>query len=504
MKKQWAVLVSVALLLVPSLAFANGKAETSTVQEKDNTPTKIVWMMYGDNTPTEKNSVLNAINKKFNVDLSIIYVPEKDYSNKLNTLIAAHTLPDIFWVNGNVLDTTQLRDAGLVRKLDDLLPSYGQNILREVGTELKKTPVNQKDGIYAIIPGSLNYTSNLSIRTDWLANLNLSMPTDLDSFHEVLKAFTYGDPDKDGKDDTVGYVGTMASMRTFETIFGAYGICVDKPYLMDDGTVTTWMKAPQYLSAIKYLRTLYQEGLMDPDFATIPLMSSFEKLWTGKTGAFDFQDVGTTNNWMPGRYTEKPVPTFGFTVLTGPEGKSGAIKQYPRYAWQHLISSNCKHPEVALALIDYMYSEEGDELTYLGIEGKHYKWIDKENGKYELLGEYKDPMVGRADGVFVYNKMLPLLNTEVRTMNKQTQDGQTYAREHSLAYPFIIKQLEANKKYGSALSDITKEAFAQLIVSTGDIEKEYQAFVERWNNEGGLAYEKEATATYKAQLAAEK
>ena len=59
--------------------------------------------------------------------------------------------------------------------------------------------------------------------------------------------------------------------------------------------------------------------------------------------------------------------------------------------------------------------------------------------------------------------------------------------------------LEASTEYGSTLSDITSEALAQLIVTTGDVEAEYNAFVERWNNEGGLEFEAEATAAYKAE-----
>lgn len=498
MKNGVLVFILIATIMMPLAA--SGDSEKASESDE---PVKLTWMMNGDNTPTENNAVLRALEEKFNVDLTIIYVPEADYISKLNTLIAARNLPDIFWVDGSKIDTIQFRDQGMLMKLDSLLESYGPHVLQEVGDTLSAVPLNQKDGVYGLIPGSLNYTSNLSIRTDWLENLNLEMPTNLDEFYDVLFAFTYDDPDGNGKDDTIGYVGTMAAMRTFEHIFGAYGICIDKPYLMEDGTVTTYMKAPLYLDAIKYLRKLYQEGLMDPDFATMPLMSAFEKLWTGRTGAFDFQNVGTTNNWMPGRYTETPVPTFDFAILAGPGGKGGPVKEYPRYNYINAIASTCEHPEIAMQLIDYQYSQEGDELTYLGVEGVHYEWIDEANGTYKLLGEFTDPATYRADGAFVYNHMWTLENTEVRTMNKLTQEGQALARENSVEYPNIIAPLESFKEYGATLNDITKETFAQLIVTRGDLEAEYEEFVNRWDNEGGLMYEKEATQAYKDQIASE-
>ena len=73
--------------------------------------------------------------------------------------------------------------------------------------------------------------------------------------------------------------------------------------------------------------------------------------------------------------------------------------------------------------------------------------------------------------------------------------------ENAFDWPKINAVLEADTEYGSTLSDITKEALAQLIVTTGDVEAEYKAFVERWNEEGGLEWEKEATAAYKAEHA---
>ena len=491
---------SLSLLLVLCLCVMMLSGITVALAEE--TP-ELTLMMFGDNTPTEDNAVLRAIEEKLGIKLNVIYVPAADYTAKLNTLVASRTLPDVFTIDGAKIAAEEFRDQGMLLKLDELLPAYGPHIMAEIGDVLYNSPVNQKDGVYAVFPASLDYASNLSVRTDWLENLGLSMPTNLDELYEVLKAFTFDDPDGNGENDTIGYVGSMASMRTFEHIFGAYGICVNKPYLMEDGTVTTYMKAPLYLEAIKYLRQMYQDGILDPDFATIPLMSAFEKLWTGRVGVFDFQGVGTTNNWMPGRYTEDPVPTFGFAIIAGPGGQGGPIKQYPRYTLYTAISSTTQYPEKAMELIDFLTSEEGDELTYLGVEGLHYEWVDMDAGQYKKIEPFNDAAAHRADGGFVYWCGYAANNAELRTMNELTRDGQALAREYGIAYPKIIKTLEAEREYGTTLSDIAMEAFAQLIVTTGDVDEEYQEFVARWEEEGGLEYEAEATEAYAEQLAAQ-
>lgn len=489
-----------SLLLVLSLCLTLFSGITTALA--DETP-ELTIMLSGDNTPTEDNSVLRAIEEMLGIKLNVIYVPAADYTAKLNTLVASRTLPDVFRIDGTQIAAEDFRDQGMLLKLDDLLPAYGPNIMAEIGDVLNNSPVNQKDGVYAVFPASLDYASNLSVRTDWLAKLGLSMPTNLDELYEVMRAFTYDDPDGNGVDDTIGYVGSMASMRTFEHIFGAYGICVDKPYLLEDGTVTTYMKAPLYLDAIKYLRSMYQDGILDPDFATIPLMSAFEKLWTGRVGVFDFQNVGTTNNWMPGRYTENPTPTFDFAIIAGPGGTGGPIKQYPRYTYYLAASSTTKYPEKAVELMNFFFSEEGDTLTYLGVEGTHYEWVDKNAGQYKKIEPYNDSATHRADGGFVYWLGMPANNAELRTMNALTQAGQALARENGIEYPKIIATLDADREYGSTLSDITKEAFAQLIVTTGDVDAEYAEFVSRWEEEGGLEFEAEATQAYADQLAAE-
>lgn len=51
-----------------------------------------------------------------------------------------------------------------------------------------------------------------------------------------------------------------------------------------------------------------------------------------------------------------------------------------------LISKNCKHPERAIAFLDYLMSEHGQLLTYLGVEGVTY---DIKDGKPVLRDNIK-------------------------------------------------------------------------------------------------------------------
>lgn len=51
------------------------------------------------------------------------------------------------------------------------------------------------------------------------------------------------------------------------------------------------------------------------------------------------------------------------------------------------ISKNCRYPERALKLLEFLYSDEGQVLSNFGIEGESY-YIDETDGKYYYTNEY--------------------------------------------------------------------------------------------------------------------
>ena len=497
----------VSCLLVVSVLASLTACGKSTPNAKAGSeakgPVTLSILIGGDNTPPSTSNVLKQITKETDIAITPMYVPNADYSTKLNTLVASKSLPDIFYTS-DPTNAVQFKQNGAIADLTELVPKYMTGYYPDAKDVLSKNPLNTDGKIYAVFSLMVDYAANMNIRTDWLKNVGLSMPTDLDSLYNVLDAFTNKDPDKDGKKDTFGLSASIiVGWENFSTIFGAYGVPSGKPIIADDGTVTTFMKAPNYLEAVKYFRKLYENGLIDPDFATVPAMTSYGKLWNGQCGAIDFRCVGPTNNWMPSRYTEKVTPTFDFATVKGPDGEAGLPIQYPDYLKSVMVSSQCKNPDAAARLLDFFYSEKGDELLRLGVEGLHFKWTDKENGQYEMIKPYDDDATNRNDGVFVYwqpHLITPVDNAEVRTFNKQTQEGVALASKNStIPWAYIYTPFEASKTYGANLSQIEKEVFCTLITTKGDVEAEYKKGVARWDDEGGKTWEKEATEAYKSQ-----
>lgn len=477
--------------------------EASDAGEGPEEAAEITIMMDGDNTPNATNLVLDKLGEMTNTKINMIYTPTDDAATKRSTMAASDTLPDMFRVINVVTEAQEYADAGLIYNLaglEDKAPNWFKN----AGELLNWVPANKDGAIYYVPDGQLGYAYNLNIRTDWLNNLNMEMPTNLDELYDVYYAFTNNDPDGNGKKDTFG-LATDSDPRSFDSIFGAYGIPANKNNIvLDDGTVSIYTKHPNYLEAIKYIRRLINDGLVEPDWLTIPPMDKFGKMWNGVAGAMEFQCVGPTNNWMPGRYTEEVTPTFGFAVIEGPDGSKGVSPQFANITGGWCIAARTENIDACLRVADFCCTDEGNDLLYLGVEDVMFKWIDRDNGEYEYLGEYTDGTKQRAEGGFCYSWLCPpAVNCEMRSFNAQTREGVDLAHENMITEGVVDCQdvLQTRSDYGSDMDSVISEMYVALLQAGSDDELQgiFDEYMKRWETEAhGAEWEKEITEWYNA------
>jgi putative aldouronate transport system substrate-binding protein len=458
-------------------------------------PRRTITSLHSENTAlVDKPKIVLEACERLNIDWKPTVVGSADLITKLNALIAAKTVPDIF--SFGISDGVKYRDNGLIIDMTALLNKYGADI--KANRQAYLSGGLNSDGKLWGIPTPPGYPMMICIRTDWLKNLNLSVPTDTESFYNVMKAFTKDDPNKNGKADTLGLTILMDGFGTFEGIFSAFGFSNSAPIILNK-TVTSYIKHPNFLKSIEYLRRLYNEGLMEPDFVSIPQMKAWEKLWTGVTGATCWSPVGPLNNWLA-RYTETVKPEMTAIILSGPDSKATV---YNRLSSSYYgISSTCKYPEEAMRLANYFSTPAGDELLYLGVKGVHFDWDDQASGKFHYLDPYKtDIALQRADGGFMMWATFRRINdnTEIKTLTKATQASLKLAVDNPMATGAIVKKPAIETELGTTLADIEKECVASLIVSKGDIKSELAAFITKWDKEGGATWEKQATEIYKQE-----
>ena len=489
MKKTLACLLAAILCLTLAMSYA--LAEEATVSA--------IVRSYSGILPPEENFVLDGLEEKlgFNLDI-IVCATNDDYNNRLATLKAARNLPDI--VPATRAELVEMVENGVVLPLDDLLKEYGQNIITDKGQYLEGYTIDgQIYGISSVGAEDIQ-PYMMAVRKDWLDNLGMAVPTNLDELYEVLKAFTLNDPDKNGEKDTRGLCISLNSAYTYKyVIYEAFGISPRYANLVD-GKVVPDLLHPNYLEMIKYYRKLYHEGLMEPDFATRPWIQCAEDLWNGKFGAIVFAPGGTANNWMS-RYSE-PKPEWVFLNLYGVDGvQHGFDNSRPDLADCVAISAACENPVEAMKFLDYFVTEEAQDLILLGIEGKHF--VNNEDGSASYLSPYaEDISLQRNEGGAAYAYIIGSLkhNAPTKTLNATTRDAINLGLSNPFAdavYLFTTPEIEL--ELGSLLTDISLEAFASLIVSNGDIEAEYQSYVDKYLRSGGQEWIEQATEIYNSQ-----
>lgn len=499
-------------------------ASNEEVSKEENAePVTITALLAVGTMPAEDNMVLQEICDRTGINLQVTLVSQADYENRKATLAASKNLPDITGYSGR----SELRDMvnnGIAIPLDDLLESYGQEILENKGDLMEG---NKIDGVTYAVPNGgteASVPSIMAVRQDWLDKLNLSVPETVDEFYEVMKAFTEQDPDGDGTNDTIGFGMGPNNLR--DGIFQAYGIAVkfglevenivdaaDVQAMLENAGIDSSLISqvtdsavdgkllvpeilhPHYLEAVEYMHRMYADGLMEPDFATIPWMQCLEKLWNGTYGAFDFSPVGTTNNWAS-RYTESPVPDFTYTILKT-EYSDGGVLASPIDSAGVIINSQCEHPEAAMEILNFLCSEEGNDLAILGIEGVHYE--DNGDGTVSYLPPYDENLEQqRTEGGFVYNSLMDRMGSAtLKTFNQVTTDAIEMGMENQLADSvFLVDSPEILVETGSILTDMLDETFASLVVTNGNIEEEYGSYLERFCRSGGIDWVKQATEIY--------
>ena len=269
MKKAFVVLALVALLSMS--LFANGTAENKVQSDKPVTITMWYNAAVTEAGPLPDDWVgFKIIKDELNIDLKLSVLPSNvsDQDVKIQAAGAGNNLPDIFKVSRPVLEN--LVKQGLVAELDDdfykAMPNRTAKYYSDPDT-MNNASINGKN--YGMsVPLSTKANEGLVIRKDWLDNLGLSVPTTLEELREVMKAFTFNDPDGNGKNDTYGYGAFVESNSLLKgypgsrlyPLMGAFNVA--GLWSMSSSTLGLNVFRPEFYDIMVYIKSICDEGLI--------------------------------------------------------------------------------------------------------------------------------------------------------------------------------------------------------------------------------------------------
>lgn len=462
---------------------AGAEGKVDPVKEE---PYKISIMMqsFDTNLPGKDSPVIKQLEEYTNTSLDIQFVPNSSYPDKVNITLASGQLPTIMVVDKTPSFVNAAR-AGAFWEVGPYLKDY-PNLSQANEIVLNNSSIDGK--YYGVYRERVLGRMGVTLNKVWMDNLGLQPPKTIDEFYNVMKAFKENDPDQNGKDDTYGivitkYAGPWDIMQVW---FGApNGWGEDS-----SGNLVPTHMTPEYRDALQFFRKMYDEGLVNEDFAVMDSAVWNDPFVNGKAGVF--VDVADNARRLNSPMQEKAPRDSSYTnVFQAPVGPKGH-RDMPTtgYAGMLAISKSTVKTEEelkkVLAFIDKLGDVEIQNLLGYGVEGTHYDMVNgyivpKENLDAGLLQQYNglNQML-----TFIGPDAPTLEQTEINNMIAEVQAANEDIVVANPAQP-LVSEVYAQK--GQQLDNIIADARIQYIVGHID-DAGLDKAIELWKTTGGNDY----------------
>ena len=426
--------------------------------------------------PTLINSVKTEMEAANNIEIELIAPLSNNYSKNLQDMVADGDIPDVYILR-KAMNNLQLYSVNGYAKDITSLVEKNTNINNTINkTYIDYTRVDGK--IYGV-PRSKPMSKVLWLRKDILQKYGVTLsetPTTDEFFTEMKKL-------ADTNIIPFSFPKFIDNLTFFYNAFNTCGgIGKDSNGLYYDGFNT-----PETKQALTYIKTLYNEGILDSEFATNENSVIRDKLTSGSAASnidyfnryIDYMSEGTAKN---SEFDLQPV-----YMLKGPKGGSGNLNESIQNVY--VVSPNCKNPEAAVSFISWMAtSEESAKMQLVGIKDKHYT---VENGVI------KATEAAKASGYKTTATNLLLTNTQIKnfgfkwdSMTEKFLPKQKVIANDNLKYlgPTIIIPGETSELYDKnalAYKEKIEKLTYKIITGADSIENCYKEYEEFWKNING-------------------
>lgn len=438
-------------------------------------------------------------------DVRLEYVLNSNYEEQINTRLASGDLPGLVVITGNNNPIVSAAKSGAFWDITDVYKDYpnlavaDENVMNNISIEGR---------YYGIYRSRIVGRNGISYRSDWLENLGLEPPETLDDLYEVLRAFTYDDPDGNGQKDTYGmtwctYMGPFINLAVMHGAPNYWG-------LTDEGKLYPWFESEAYIEAMDYSKRLYDEELINQDFAALQTSEWDNDFGIGRSGIWvDVADAANrhaTKLRDNGFITQEQVDDGEVVWVMGAvENSKGErhIMSTPGHAGYVAISQSGAPTEEDLhhylTFMDACNDEVGQNILNYGTENVTYEVEDDFVVPY--MAEEIVANVGSGFDVTAgWNQFM--MNTQDLLYKRKSNprvDRQVEVQEANLEFavhdPTLPLMSDTYTGSANTLEQIIEDATINYIMGKNDLDG-FQKEVDRWYNEGGQASLDEYQASY--------
>jgi len=392
-----------AALAVSTGAFAACSSEPETTPDDVIT----IFAPQGSDGDLDDNAFTKVIEEKFDVDLQFetTTYDAAGAAEKRQISLASGDYPDAYmlipWVDQfSDEELVQLGGQGVILPLDDLIGEDTPNITAALEDEPDyKRMATASDGTVWGLPQwnecfHCSYGVKLWMNSAWLDTLGLEQPTTPEELRTVLEAFKTQDPNGNGKADEIplsGAVGGALLQYLMNPFVYTAAVNAQSPapgsLALVDGAVVLQPARDEWRTAIEYVASLYEDGLIDEGAFTqngealVAKGNSADGVILGSVATLhpnDFVDLNSEDGRSMQYDAVPPLtgPNGSDTTWAGPgNGAAGASFVITNRA------SEAKQQKL-MQILDYIYSTDGHLQGEFGVEGVN--WARPESGDVPL------------------------------------------------------------------------------------------------------------------------
>lgn len=363
-----------------------------------------------------------AITEKTGVKLKTTRpVGGNDESEAVALMIAEQNFPDIIFAKGSA---GNLIDAGVMMDMTDLIEQYGPNIKKLYGDEFEKLKQSADDpaiyqfSAYAVGGEKFKHCGTAQIQWDALKAKDYKLPETLDEMETMIKDYIAENPKTEDGLDRIGISLSTSDWHWMITLGNPAGFIADGApdngqwIITDDNKAMYKFRSEKEREYFRWMCRMYNEGILDPDFATQTHEDYIAKIASGRVVAlfdsdWDYQD-GEKVLKADGKYGSTYA---GLPLTMDKETKCASLMYQGLTTGTGVgITTSCKDPVAAIKFLDFLCSDEGQVLNKWGIEGTNY-FLDDEGHRYRTEEEIKqsqeDQDYQKKTGVGFHNYPFP-------------------------------------------------------------------------------------------------
>ena len=364
---------------------------TFPLKEKETITGLISYPTASEPDPN-KRAIFERLEQKTNVHVDWTAIPSDQWGDKIALQMVNYKTLQDFVFSGGFSDSNLLKyaDQGVIIPLEDYIEKDMPN-LKKVFEKYPeyKTMVTATDGHIYSLPwieqlgegktaiqtvGGMSY-----INKKWLDFLKLEVPTDIESFENVLQQFKDHASDIQAEFNIEGSIIPMSCIvnngdqdpAILINGFGeGYGDADKDRHIAvtKDKKVISAATQEGYKEGIKWLHKLYAKGLIDPECFTQEWSTYVSKGKSGRYGVcftWDIANIDNLKDWVP-----LPALTADIRNITPQNGSFTSGFDRGRC----VVTALAKHPALVCSWLDQMYAPMQSPQNNWGTYGEKDKF----------------------------------------------------------------------------------------------------------------------------------